>query len=235
MASFPTARMMVRNNVVLTCWAAWLGSLFVAITARRGAAPLLGSFPMENLYQPPLSRTPAPRPARPNSASLVVLAGALLLMVHFALFDAIEEGWPLSWSIFLLLIVAGLQLPGLAIADGRRKTGAPAAIPMLVGAYLIAAVGCAAYAKYAFDGPADSLPSAAHLHGILFPILYGMFALATYLICGLAAAIVSVFTHPKKRDGPLDELNSIPQLPDKPCNRRRRRPLFSLSFYAPSP
>jgi hypothetical protein len=129
----------------------------------------------------------------------VILACGLLLTEVFATINTIEEDYPLDEGTFLILIAGVSQLPGLLIALWRWKKNSVAAIPMLFGAYIIALTGAAAYAAYAFDGQADSINSAAHLHVIAFPVLHCIFAVVVYLACGIVSGVLSLFRIRQRR------------------------------------
>ncbi len=130
-------------------------------------------------------------PPAASPISLIVLLGALLWTLACATLNTVEEGYPLlSFVGSGLILLAGLsQVPGILIAVWHWKTRAGAAVPLLCGAWIIAFTGAAVYAKYASDGRADSLNSAAHLHVIAFPVFHGLFALLVYLLCGLVAVL----------------------------------------------
>jgi len=134
--------------------------------------------------------------------SLVILACALLLTEVFATINAIEEDYPLlAWGTIFVILIGGVsQLPGLLIALWRWKRKSAAAIPMLFGAYMIALTGCGVYSLYAFDGKADSLNSAAHMHVVFFPILHCILAVGIYVICGIVSAVFSLVRWLRTRD-----------------------------------
>ncbi|MFT5524289.1 MAG: hypothetical protein ACI9G1_004563 [Pirellulaceae bacterium] len=105
-----------------------------------------------------------------------------------------EEGHALAGGGALLILIASIsQLPGLLIAYWRWKKNSVAALPMLFGAYAVASTGTVIYGVYAFDGQADSINSAAHMHVIAFPILHCLLATAIYLPCGIISAVLSRF------------------------------------------
>lgn len=145
---------------------------------------------MSNPYQSPTSESQAVDRTRSRLNSWRILLAAWLLTELFAAKNSVDEGYALlTWSGMVVIIIAGLsQMPGVLIAVRYRNSQSVAILPLLVGSYVIAVTGWGVYAKYAFDGRADSINSAAHLHVVVFPVLHCVFALVVYVTCGLVSA-----------------------------------------------
>ncbi len=146
-------------------------------------------------YQSPEATAPASREKRRWPVSLILHTAALLFTAIFATKNTLEEGHEIAGGGLLLIAIACVsQLPGLAIGLWRWKTRSGASLCVLAGAYAIAITGLLVFTLYAFDGKADSLNSAAHMHVIMFPILHCVFAFLVYGVTGTIAIILSLAT-----------------------------------------
>lgn len=159
---------------------------------------------MENPYDASsvvVIRDPVPQPTRPTS--LCILSGLLLLTFLFALKNSLEEGFPFYTKEMAMVVgLAGLsQLPGILIALWRWKKEPRATMPLLLVAYFVAFTGWLAYFNFAFNGQADSINSAAHMHVFAFPILHCVIAVVLYAIAAVIAVGVLVAT---KEQSPVD-------------------------------
>ncbi|MFK7821636.1 MAG: hypothetical protein AB8G99_23185 [Planctomycetaceae bacterium] len=130
-------------------------------------------------------------PVLRQPVSLWLFAVALTLTLVFAMKNALEEGFP--WvskeTAFVVLFAGASQLPGLFVGYLRWKKTSRAIIPMLIVAYFVALTGLLTYMKFAFDGRADSINSAAHMHVFAFPIMHCILAACLYVVFGIFTAV----------------------------------------------
>ena len=120
---------------------------------------------------------------------LTIFAVFILAILGCAAFNSYEE--ELSSHAFFLGTVFGAIAPSvLAVAafaiicHWRRRID----VSFCVAAYLVGSTGLLAYVFYALNGKADSLHSAAHVHVIAFPMLYGALTLGVLSLAGLLTA-----------------------------------------------
>lgn len=155
---------------------------------------------MVNPYLPPGSTAADEESKRKHwraTYSFIILSSVLCLTLAFALVNAIEEELGALRFTAMVTLLAGIsQLPGIAIATLRGSNGSwgksSTSTALLTCAYVIAATGLAVYAVYAFDGKADSMNSAAHLHIFVFPIMHCIFGIAVYGL-GSATSLIVYF------------------------------------------
>ena len=143
-----------------------------------------------NPYQPPTAKVDSNdiqaasnvEEDRTNWTHFVVLAGAIVATLIFALVNAIGEEYQSFQAILTATGIAALsQIPGLIVGSLSIRSRSSILKMLLVPAYLIAATGVMAYLFYAVNGKADSLESSAHMHVILFPVLHCVMAFLAYI------------------------------------------------------
>jgi hypothetical protein len=114
---------------------------------------------------------------------LILLAIAFAFTILFAAKNAVEEQLGSTSFVCKVVLAAVIsQIPGMLIALTRTRTSGFWVRGLLVPAYMIAVTGVCAYAVYAFNGKADSLNSAAHMHVIFFPVMHCVFGVLAYLL-----------------------------------------------------
>lgn len=124
----------------------------------------------------------------PRPVSLAVLVAALCTTVLFAIVNSIQEELPsMGFAIFVTLLAGLSQFPGILVAYVRWRRQSNTTAPFLFAAYAVATTGTLAYGYHAFNGKADSLNTAAHMHVIMFSILHCVLAMILYLVAGIMA------------------------------------------------
>lgn len=161
----------------------------------RENLPLSGTSVNSNPYDSPTSTEGVlakPRGAR-NLLHIVVLGFVFLLTLIFALVNSVGEQLPsLSFTLGVTVAATISQVPGILVGFLSSRATSRTITAFLFPAYLVAATGMLAYLNYAFNGKADSLDSAAHMHVIMFPILHCTIAVVAYLLTALLVAVVSL-------------------------------------------
>ena len=133
-----------------------------------------------------------------NLVHIAVLAFIFLFTLILALINSIGEQLPsISFALVVTLASVISQLPGIIVGFFSTRRNARTTIVFLFPAYFIAATGMLAYLAYAFNGKADSLNSAAHMHVIMFPMLHCFIAVVSYILAAVAVGVISMIA-PKR-------------------------------------
>ena len=139
-----------------------------------------------NPYTPPAPVSSAPTHRKLTRTHLILLAIAFAFTILFATKNAVEEQLGSASFVCKVVFAAVIsQIPGVLIAFARSRSSTFGIRCLLVPAYIIAATGVWVYAIYAFNGKADSMDSAAHMHVVFFPIMHCVFGVLAYLATGL--------------------------------------------------
>ena len=147
-----------------------------------------------NPYESPNSATdPAAIPRAGNSIHATLLGIASFATLLLALVNSIGEQLPtLSFTIGVTFAAVISQLPGIVVGVLSSRRGSRLTTALLFPAYFIAATGLLAYFAYAFNGQADSLESASHMHVIVFPIFHSFVAVVAYLLAAVLFWVVAL-------------------------------------------
>lgn len=121
------------------------------------------------------------------------LSVACVLTLLFATFNAWQEEHQGRGLVFLAGLSIVSQLPGLAVAQWFRLSSKSHVGVMLVAAYFVAATGLLVFGVYAFNGKADSMNSAAHMHVVAFPVFHIALALFVYCCAGFGSFCIYVY------------------------------------------
>ena len=123
---------------------------------------------------------------------VAALGFAFLATLLFALVNSVGEQLPtLSFTLGATIAAVISQLPGIIVGFLSSRGISKVTAALLIPAYFIAATGLLAYLVYAFNGKADSLNSAAHMHVIMFPILHCVVAGVAYAFA-VAVLIIAI-------------------------------------------
>ncbi len=113
--------------------------------------------------------------------------------IFFATVNSLGEQLPtVSFTILASFASIISQLPGIALAIACYRHASGLVRVLLLPAFFVAVTGLLAYLAYAFNGKAESLDSAAHMHVIMFPILHCIIALIAYALFAIVFAFISL-------------------------------------------
>ena len=125
-----------------------------------------------------------------NNRHITILLGLVVLTFICAAFNSFEEKLP-SAGFYILTVFGAVATPLVTIWVVylvRHKSTFTRKVFVLV-AYFVCTTSLLAYINYAFNGKADSLHSAAHMHVIIFPIFHCFVSIIVMLIGLLTASI----------------------------------------------
>jgi len=137
-----------------------------------------------------VSPTGSPGDAAGAAFSFWILSSIFLVTLVFAAVNAIEESPQLNFVLLATVGAVASQIPGLILGWYRCRSSFWYARLMLIPAYCVAITGVLVYAIYAFNGRADSLNSAAHMHVIFFPVMHCILAAVGYLVFAVTLGLI---------------------------------------------
>lgn len=165
--------------------------------AGRKNLPLAGSSIIVN-SNPYDSPTPARSVAATSSTDrnlvhVAVLGFIFLLTLLFAFINSIGEQLPsISFALGATLASVISQLPGGIVGFFSTRGYSRTIVVFLFPAYFVATTGMLAYLAYAFNGKADSLNSAAHMHVVMFPMFHCFVAVVSYVLAAVVQGVISM-------------------------------------------
>ena len=109
----------------------------------------------------------------------------------FAAFNSYEEQLP-TWSFYISTVIGAIIAPALAVTSLliALKLSNRINIPLLIVAYLSLTFGFLVYFKYAFNGKADNMETAAHMHVIAFPFLHSALTIIAIIIAVIISLVI---------------------------------------------